>query len=125
MQKQEVLPGSPVTRNESPSGNRSYCYARWFERLLAELGFELWIGGHHVGANLHGPVSLFPLCKPAPFLDPALTPRIHLIVQIQPPPRSVVRYPPAHFYQRVCERIKQSWLPSGLALQGELFCLSA
>jgi len=20
-------------------------YSRWFERLLAELGFELWIGG--------------------------------------------------------------------------------
>jgi hypothetical protein len=32
-------------------------YSRWFERLLAELGFEVWIGGIHAsnraGVGIH------------------------------------------------------------------------
>jgi hypothetical protein len=31
-------------------------YARWFERLLAELGFELWIGDPAVLEKLGGAV---------------------------------------------------------------------
>ena len=32
------------SESEGASGDGSWWYARWFERLLAELQIELWIG---------------------------------------------------------------------------------
>ena len=44
MDSREILSRAEAARNPGAGRNGATGYSRWFERLLAELGFEVWIG---------------------------------------------------------------------------------